>query len=279
MNNKLWFYADSKYGQLFIGLNNENRTSEDSSNRLPHVLQSAIAMREAEEVLQEIENWLNCGLKLRPSTIIPSPITTLLIKKNESLSKTGVEEIVLGIYKDSLPNLPVPENLQTDVIEFSTSDLPVNLVLAEIDISREEYDKIDKGSVLVLPETYESEWHIKLYVPTNKEICCTGMLRKDCRSIALNKGAGNQFNNNTWDNSEYTSDANDTISITVAIQDKISIAFDQLLCWRHDNECQVGQSIRQYPVDILCNEEVLANGHLISIANGYGVYVESEFIR
>ncbi len=270
-----WFVAESDYGQVYVGINTQELNSGLISADMPEVIKMAILMSERESLIQEVEDWLNDGLKLRPVSIIPSSLHTLCMKKKSSEIESNGESIVIGFHGDSLVKLPVPESVQLKETEMTTSTLAVKLVLAEIDIAYDEYERIGQGSIILIPESYDNEWSVKLRDEEINEICCNGVLgcnAKSIRILARNQKAENHLTGNL--DTEVKNNSNN-ISITVSIEDRINIPFERMLCWRPIEEINIERSLKQYKIKILIDNQNTIYGHLISIANGYGVYIES----
>jgi flagellar motor switch/type III secretory pathway protein FliN len=106
-------------------------------------------------------------------------------------------------------------------------------------------------------------------------LTCNGILGCDVKSLQIT-GRNQQLPNMAHNESDTNVKNNDSwVSLKVAIQEKINIPFDKLLCWRPDDEIYLEHSLKQYLATILLENQVIASGHLISIANGYGVYIET----
>jgi hypothetical protein len=275
MDNLFWFTADSDYGQVYVGIIKENNKLKIHDNDILSAMQMAMAMKEHELLIQEIEDWLNIGLKLQPVSKVPSSIHTVHVTKINRERSSKNENIILGFHTESLTRLPAPINEQLEKTEITTSNIPVKIILSEITIHQDEYEKLENGGILIIPDSYENEWYVKLEVIHCKEMSCIGVLRKDGKSIRIIRRT-HQKPYTQHEEQDKNNNKNDkVISLTVAIQDMISIQFDKMVCWRPDIEVMLDQSLKRFLTTISRNKEIKASGYLISIANGYGIFLES----
>jgi hypothetical protein len=272
MDHLYWYVAESDYGQMYVGIDKQNNKNHSSNNNLSVAMQMAMALHEKELLIQEIENWLNIGFKLRPATIRPSSIHMLYVQMKHSDRFYDNDRIVIGFHMQSLTNLPAPVSVQLKKTEITSSSLPIDIMLAEFDIPTEQYNK---ESILIVPDSYESVWKVKLSVSGNNEISCAGMLSKDGKSLRITK-RNHQRQRVVKEESELeVKDSDNTISVKILVLEKIRLPFDKILCWQPDSEIILERSVKQYSTIILCDKEVKGKGHLVSIAGGYGVFIES----
>jgi hypothetical protein len=274
MNHLFWFTANSDYGYVYVGIKKEV-VKNKQNNEISLALQMAMAMREHERLIQEVENWLKVGLKLRPTSVVPLSIYTLYVNGNSTLNSNNSNNLIIGFNLECLVKLPAPVNLQIETANIIKSQLTINLKLAELTIDKKQYEKIEKGCILLIPESFENKWHIQIDVPKCKKLSCSGILKNEGRTICIEKRKSHLscFKKELQDKNSKNNE--NSITLTVDIKGEIRIPFESLLCWRPDNEIILGRALKRYLTTISYNNKIKAYGHLISIAEGHGVFIES----
>jgi hypothetical protein len=271
-NDNYWYSAESRHGNIYIGINRGLSEDKESNQKSHDVIQKAIALCRGEELIRLIEEWLDTGLILKPATIIPSSIFTMNIQSAGSDTNTELNEIMLGVRYEILEKLTNPSEMHFKRHTIETCSIQVKLVLSELIIDKEQYNLIKEGRVLLIPDSYEKYWRIKLIGSTHINMRRSATLSKDARTIMISNRENikkcQKYN-------KMIAIKNDTESynIDISIDKYIRIPLDYIIGWKDDNELILDRSLRYYKVDVSSEAEIIASGHLISIADGYGVYI------
>lgn len=268
-----WFCAETLYGKIYIGLDRTPVELSCHDRKLPDVLRKAVTLCHGEYLITQIEEWLNCGLSLQPVTIIPNSIHTITLKREPRDIGVTFNEIMVGFQDNLLGKLSEPAVDQLPSTSIETSDIPVQIDLSEFQIPTEQYEQIEQGRVLLIPGSYERDWWVKLHVPVDSQMSCLGILNGDVRTLIINSQS--KVKESDLKAIVTTSDNNyDFHPLTITISDTVQIPIDRLLGWRGENTFLLHQSLRHYKTDIWCYSDKIASGHLMPVADGFGVFID-----
>jgi hypothetical protein len=274
VNNKYWYAAESKLGDIYVGIDRMLNENNKINIKKYEVLEKALALSRSEELICIIEEWLDSGLFLQPATLIPTSIFTINIQNISAGQNAGLNTIILGVQYEIIEKLKKPTEKYFKNQRIETCSLEVQLVLSEFNIDKEQYELIKDGRVLLIPDSYEKDWRIKLISTKQINICRSATLSKDVRALNIS--------DHTLDekcirhlNMQYNNNENESCYLSITIRNTIPIPLDYILGWKDGNKLLLDQSLRYYEVDVSSEADKIASGHLISIADGYGVYIHN----
>jgi flagellar motor switch/type III secretory pathway protein FliN len=235
----------------------------------------ALTLSNGEHLIQQIEQWLGCGLSLQPATIMPASVLTMKFSRNNDGDEKIISNLILGIQDSVLGKLTEPPADQINSASLETGHVPVQIVLSHFHLPIDQYESIEQGRILLIPDSYEQDWWIKLLVPTHESMTRSGVLNRDIRTLTINNKR--MTNENDPNSSIQNTDNNgDQKSLRVIIRNAVQIPFDRILGWQGENTVLLDQSLRHHKADIWCESDRIASGHLMSVADGFGVYIDSQ---
>jgi hypothetical protein len=274
VNDNYWYSAKTKHGVIYIGIDRTSNYAESNVEKLPKILMKALLLYKGEVLLRHVEDWLGCGLVLSPATIIPNSIYTVNLSDIGNDQEKALDRIILGIQFDQLDKLTDPTALFQQKISLETSRIPIHLVLSEFNIDMDQYESIEDGRILLIPDSFNGDWRIKLNNNIDPKMYRKGVLSNDIRTIIVDKQSlderskkSQQINQNNQDRSYKT--------ITVILRESIQISLNSLLGWNNDNTILLDHSLRHYKAEVRCDTNLIATGYLISVANGYGLDINT----
>ena len=182
-----WFNAETNYGKVYIGI--QKKKEEKDEIKLPKILHFAVSLSDGENLIKLLEDWLQCGLIPRPVSILPSSIKTINLGMTSQAINNDLREILIGFQDEILDRLPIPNSEQLQNVKIEAMQITAQAILSEFEISIDQFHKIKKGCVLLIPDSYEEKWYIKLKTIINRNINHIAALGKDIRTIDINEGS------------------------------------------------------------------------------------------
>jgi hypothetical protein len=274
INDNYWYSAQTKLGVLYIGIDRNLFNANIEIKDLPALLQKAIVLKKVETLLQHVEDWLKCGLVLSPATIMPNSIYTIIIHNKRSIQDTELNSIILGIQHTQLEMLSDPSTTILDNISIKTSCVSVQIILSEFTIEKEQYELIEDGRILLIPDSYNGVWHIKLKYLKQPYICLDGIINRDIRTLVITEHSFDE-NPHNQHQAQHNSQESSNRRLKIILSEEIPISLDCLLGWADNNTVLLDRSLRHYKADLTCDSQLIASGHLISVADGYGLNINS----
>jgi len=233
------------------------------------LLHSAQLLGRAESIICLLEDWLGIDLDFSPIFSLDTDINRIKVKLtflNSNKDETNAElSLPMGIIKCLMP--PEPE-LSSLMI---WSEVPCEVSLASVDVSIQQLEKLSKGSMLLIPESFELFW--RCYVRLSADPLSVFSAEVDVpqqRFIFDYYDAKNR--NDVSNDVQYSSENKE---IEVLFKTSLLISVDKLLGWAEKPVFSLGQIIARFSVRLKNSQTCFAEGDLVSIGNGYGVLLRS----
>ena len=264
-----WFTTETKYGQLFIGLQHDSAHSHKAIQYSSAILDRVKAIDTGESLIRRLEEWLQCGLILKPTDNIPDYDYRITLSSLFSSTRNHPDKMILSISDSTLMSLPDPDTTFRKDVRIQTSMVPVDLILFEHTVDNQIINSITSGNILLIPNSFDSEWlvHIRSDFYIGRPINC--VLNPDNRGLKL------LSHDEAFKACKETDINRSDHQLTVKATNKINLPFGSLFGWNKDDPIILTQRLRSHGLDVLCNAEKIAKGHLISISSGYGIYIDS----
>jgi flagellar motor switch/type III secretory pathway protein FliN len=274
VNDNYWYSAQTNLGVIYIGLERKYVSINSQVNQLPEILQKALILNKGEVLIRHLEDWLACGLVLSPATIIPNSIYTIVMCINSVNHETDLNCITVGFQYNLLDKLSDTKPLLPENIRLEVSDISILFVLSEFKIATEQYELIEDGNILLIPDSYNGDWRIKLQNIMQPKMSLSGILRKDIKTLIIDNHTYEERNLQNRQSGQKKYDEDDYRLLSITLRDTIPIPLDLLLGWSDENTLMLDFSLRHYKADVRCNSNLIASGHLISVGDGYGLSIK-----
>jgi len=169
-----WFESGTRLGKVYIGF----EVSENEQNNLagPHgVFQQAALVSNSELFVQAIELWQKIDLDLMPceqpgdsgiqlelglKSAVSEGGSTGQLSESTDKQPENTRKIAAVFPVESFADLvPLDEELSA-VLSVDSSVVLLQVKLDDFEISAEEYNSLESGAVVVLPNSYEPDWFV-----------------------------------------------------------------------------------------------------------------------
>jgi hypothetical protein len=270
--NIFWFSSESKYGQLNIGIfksvNIENKNNYHSST----VLEMVKLIQREEQIIQIVEDWLGSGVYLKPINEISTTSHSVTLSLRDKTANDNYGKLILAFKDQAINTIPSPNETINENIIIQTSFLPAKLQLSELTINKEQLDTIQPGNILLIRESFISPWVVKAISKMHMDRVAVGLIDTDNRTFHTYKGDHQQS-----EKAEMNSNINNdrTYRITIAINDSVFLPFSLLFKWINDGSYMLAKPLINYKIEIWNEDTLIACGHLLSLSNGYGVFIDN----
>jgi hypothetical protein len=275
VKDNYWYSAKTKYGVIYIGIDRQSASAESNVDNLPNNLKKAVLLYKVEVLIRHVEDWLGCGLELIPAAIMPNSIYTIELHNISNDEEAGLDRIILGIQFNQMDKISDPTALFQQKISLETSSIPINLVISEFNMEKDQYESIQDGSILLLPNSFTGDWRIKIKSIIDHKMYRDGVLSNDIRTIIVDKQKLHERSKKSQQIHRINNQDGSYKSITVILHEPILIPLNSLLGWNNENSILLDQSLRHYKAEVRCDSNLIATGYLISVANGYGLDINT----
>lgn len=266
-----WYYADSSYGLLYIGIIRNKKYNSTENIYKATILEMVKLLAREEILIQLLEDWLQEGLLLKPYSGKQNYTHQIVIQKNSSLSTDSKGKLYLKLSDASLNSMPSPYGILKKDVSIYTSKIPAELILSKNTITSNITDKLIPGSILLIPDSYVPSWTMQIVSNVNSRIIITGNIATDMRTITVDNSMCNvaditSVNANVKQDESY---------IQVHVITEMKIPLDMIFGWNIDGKYLLPKPLINYKINLVMDGAIIASGHLLAINNGYGVFIDT----
>jgi hypothetical protein len=272
--NLYWYFVDTRYGKLYIGLTKAQNDSDKSTTTYPKIIEMGLTLARSESLIRVIEQWLECGLDLVPVETAPKHFDKIYIVPKEEYKDSKSGQIVVAIDNGFLRTLVKPSPQLLHLANIYTNSIPINLIISQIDITGTQLDSIVPGSILLIPDSYLSEWPILLKSLVTGQIEHQAVLEKDHRTITLHR-MPIKSEISLIDNTHHARNENRCERLTIASVATLNIPLDLLHGWQDENYMCLDHSLNQDTLEVWCRSRVIASGRIIPVTTGCGLFIDT----
>ena len=266
-----WFSAECKYGLLYIGIY-RNTIFDGADNFYKFtVLEMVKTLNREEVIIRSIEDWLQVGLNIRPCETHVCYDYKITLYTDEKQTDKNHGKLILAFSEEVLKLLPCPDEICDQNIQLESSVTPVDLILSSTAIHEQYVQSLKPGAILLIPDSFSQKWCIKI---NDRKGVTSGLYATVDNDIKRLHLENNQqlSSEKLEDNSSLNSD---DIHLHIVINNEIHIPFDILHKWKQEGEIVLSKPLINHKIEIHNNNVVVATGHLLSITNGYGVFIDT----
>jgi hypothetical protein len=271
-DSKYWYLANTTYGEIYVGIY-RNTVADGSTRPYYHstILEIVKTLSREEALIRLVEDWLNIGLNLKPfNGLLPhkNRIDISLVQTNKSDIS---DRIILSIADSKLESLPKLNDKIKSAIKTTTTNLSISLILSENTITISDGEEIKTGNIILLPESFEQLWVIGINPSHQPERKLIGYFSKQSRTIKIDQSITKNID------VEQNSKSNQkNYNLSAIIKQNISIPISLLFGWTEESYL-LQKPITSYKLEIQRNSKTIAEGHLLPISFGYGVYIDKLY--
>lgn len=268
-----WFTTNSKFGTIDIGI--RRNTIYDKSNSFYKftILEMVKTLSREEKLIRVVEEWLKTGLNINPRTEEHSSHDyTMTLYSDSKQIDNNHGQIKLAFSEDVLSLLPFPTEIINNNIKVKTSFTGVRLTLSNNRISSRCVESLKPGCILLIPDSFLTPWYLKVIVNNHNADGFFATIEGDISKIYLH--------NNTLENKNEISEdkiAQETEEsyLKIVTDNDIDIPFDIIKGWNQEGEVLLTKPLNNYKISVYKDNLVVATGHLLSITNGYGIFIDT----
>ncbi|WP_457671029.1 hypothetical protein [Thiolapillus sp.] len=258
-----WYRAKTPLGKIFVALYPSKRLSSAVRTlaRNEHLLDAAVSLGREEELLEMIEEWINCPLDLEPVTT-PSKIPAHVVIAPQDSNVDGGERGVLLVLSPALLHCLSPPSAALEAsCTLFWGTLECMLILDHFSVPKQQLLALEAGSVVLMPASFEARWR------------CTA---KPCMESAPEWPLFLDMGETCLKFFSATEEArvvDKTNMLEIRCLEPCAIPVNQLLGWSDMPRFMLSQSISSSVIEVK-GEGRIAQGSLLPVARGYGVYIE-----
>lgn len=268
-----WFRAVTSLGEVAFGLWEDGdvmpqgTTSDDS-----RYLRAARRLGRAEPLICRLEEWLGVPLDLEPGTPT-SPADDYLgveLALSDSVATALTEEAVVCLPLNALASLFTPPAELAAAMHWDA--VSCALVISSVVMPRQQLTQLEPGGLLLMPASFEPFWRCQARLRARPQLRFAAELDIGQQRLIFepHEPGGTNHPGACAETSTALSSAEPT---EVVLRHDLVISVDRLAGWAEHPVFELGQRLEEFKVEIVSSQGVLAHGDLLSIGDGYGVFV------
>ncbi|MEJ2622323.1 MAG: hypothetical protein P8163_19360 [Candidatus Thiodiazotropha sp.] len=263
----LWYEAITKYGKIFIGLFKGQIEAANHIIYKSRILENIKTLSREERMIQLLEDWLQVGLDLRPTSDVNGEFYTFKLSDCNRVANNISNKIVVKFEHHSIDKLPIPNWHKDMNLYLTSSDALTNLILSSntIDIAYQELLK--ENAILMIPESFSDTWLGYVKSPEISSSTIPINIENNLQTIGIDNEI--QPPDSVGDQSDVLS----TEQLNISLNKAIKLPFHFLLGWTNKGSCIISKPLTYYPISINVGNTCIAVGRLVSISNGYGIHI------
>jgi hypothetical protein len=229
------------------------------------ILEVIVTLSREEGMIQLVEEWLQVGLDLRPVTAVEGDYHSIKLSNRNSVANNIHNKIIIKIDRETLLQLPIPNWNSLSELYINSSEISANVTLSSSTIDVNYREKIEKDTILLIPETFSKGWIITARANIIPSVETSVHLGDNLQTFHIdNESLKSQVRD------EGSKSAADYLSISL---DDVELPFHLLFGWSNRGKYIIKKALNHYSLQINIEDSCIAKGKLISISNGYGVYI------
>jgi len=301
-NARHWFYATTRIGLIAVGVMPEDITAlaEDVNNDV-RILDAACALGREEAIIQWAEEWLDTPLDLHlGQQHLSSQAICLSISSGDNTLQHTPANVVLSLPASVVlaagePIVNPPNSLS---LRWQTIDCRLNI--ARFTVAAEQVEQLHEASLVIIPNSFQSLWPCQVSAiqpglidsyyfsaQFNPENSCLSFSSLESPTLVpvTDEDLPEQVTNG------YSSSENELVSESVRAVSHMSlelntacaIGVDCLMNWNAQQPAIFSlarssidvQLLSNFQWDLNCNGNKLASGHLLPVAQGFGLFIDT----
>ncbi len=287
MQARHWFSVSTAFGDVKLGFTPFESNLLEKEDLI--ILDAAHSLGRDESIVRLIEDWINIPLDVNYSEYsLPAENVSVSVSLMNDAKEVSTENVVVSLPINLLPNLVNPISVESLPINTDWQEVNCNICIAEIEVDKEKVQRLEEGSLLLIPNSFSYLWLCRVYLNNNEiglPLMFTAQLDKSSFSLSFDIDDNQKImqatkNSKALLNQEMIMGGNDSVISLLSIELEAPLLIDigTLLGWDSSLKPFLTKSVSQ-PIlptmTIKQNNQCIGCGHLLPVADGFGLLLDS----
>jgi len=273
---RYWFKASTPFGDILLGALPDN----DGRNQAQEgaLISSICALQQVEPLIQWLEDWFELPLEVHPdgTPALVGNVSLSITMLNHEKASSG-NGLLIYIPFNALYQLNKPSVEMLTCVDVQWQSLPCLFNLSDVTILAEKLPELlETGSLLLIPNSFNEKWWCNVTTIANEylpQASFMAELNSSQWSLQFRPIEIKPFKKiNAVHNLEKS------VSLNIEFEVVIDVSIDLLIGWSTEQCLLVDSQVSLQSLPALLvkqNTRSIAQGHLLPVGDGFGVFINS----
>lgn len=270
------FHAETSLGRVALGIwAGDARAVHDVAANGSSCLHAALCLGRAEPLICLLEDWLGVPLDLEPGTLTLPQDNYLRVEwapPDAADAAAIAEKVLMYLPLDALAHLSVPPAELAAALRWNA--LPCTVVISSAAVLHRQLERLEPGGLMLMPASFEPFWRCQVRLGACPALTFAAELDAGQQRLIFEPYESKTVNSPGMRVEDDVVPAN-AERVDVVLRHDLVIAVDRLTGWADHPLFELERTLAEFAVEIKSSQGVLAQGDLMPVGNGYGVFVRS----